>query len=110
MPPTILPFPGVGSSDHDHAADQTLFGMEALLKEAKQIASKLGIQVCEGWLEVNESPFSFIAGSKKVTLSVTHTTRERLMHLVHALKGEPLLTTIAMSIGLKSLLNPRPAA
>ncbi len=110
MPPTILPFPGVGSSAQETDSNPSLLGMEALLFEARQVATKLGIQVSDGWLEVNESPVSFSSTGKRVTLSITHTTRERLMHLLGALQGEALLPSIAMSIGLRSMLNPRPAA
>lgn len=108
MPPKILPFPGVGQKAK--SSDKNSFGIDALVEEATTVARQLGYDVREGWLEVFESALSHSKGKKRLTLSITHTSREQLECLANALRGEPMLRRVRMSQVLRNYLNPRTAA
>lgn len=108
MLPKILPFPGVGHKTN--SSDNNSFGIDALMEEATSVARQLGYDVREGWLEVFESALSHSKGKKSLTLSVTHTSHERLDCLANALRCEPMLSRIRMSQVLRRYLNPRTAA
>ncbi len=113
MPPKILRFPGVGTKSNSASSQSShnnTFGIDALVEEATSVARQLGYDVREGWLEVFESALSHSQGKKRLTLSITHTSRERLDCLAGALRGEPMLCRIRMTRVLRSYLNPQSAA